>query len=952
MELWAISSLQFAPTMSLFVIDVRAHRQQQREGVCTVVSVDPSGALVRRDKRVTRVCYVRGSSIGEVQKAARLQLSCGVKCTAMARDAGWFAVRYDFAHPALATTDFDDVVEQTNNARIALWLNSNIGAAIPNGMPALRCVAVAVCGLRASLLLVGADEAPITVECSRDDELNETVARELRRLRAHVVVSRTHFWVDCAYIDIVKALHWCSQLPAKAVSAYALCRAAGVEQLLPVVMRDERAAEVEARAIEHLFVTHSLLSVALVLSQRTGVALGRVFSAPRSELIESMLLTQALEHGYVPLVHAVAPPVSSDGNRGGLCAVPVCGAHDNGPFVLLDFAATYPSLIIEHSLCWHDPPLLPELMQALLLARRDAADAGHKQAVKLLANSVAGCLYASSGGRFSAAAVGERVADHGRALFSRAEQAAGELGLAVLYGVTDSLLVRCSAIDGEAAIERLIERASSSRVTLRVQERFDKVVIFNCKDMLAVVGNEVRRCPGLQSWSQSEWLRRHVPLAIKAVRFDGDAIDAVVDEALAELSNEADWCVRELAYFAAGDNEQTEPLIGNNVRARDFCAGDTRALDSVRAWYREQLYHQVSLRVAEQQVPRAATTSRVRFGPVSLVASTTAMPEPTKVIDIEDLALSTPPLPLCVRSAVAARYEPGRHEEQQLFAYLALRSLGLSQADTQAHMLHDTPSDKRVERGKKLSGFERAADKKWQQSRDGLLDHGTDDEIASAKASCFNNCKTLASKNRCPFVAANREQALREAGASETVIAQLANNAPHAEQACGEELIITFRAQAASIKHISHYVAAAQTARKQERAGQAQTQLEPILKVFTSVYSRIKYVKSNSGRIFQCSRAAAHAAAMRSQSTVRPSMVQTAYGTRRWYYSRYAYPRDTLHTHFSLSTLSGVGTTPRRQPASMSVAYTQSLGLSRVDKTHTLDQTQDAFPRCLHGKKE
>lgn len=96
----------------MFVIDVRADRAQQKEGVCTVLSVDQRGAIMRRNARVTRVCYVRGSAVGQVQKAARRQLGCVTHCTAMPRDAGWFAVRYDFAHPALATTDFDDVVER------------------------------------------------------------------------------------------------------------------------------------------------------------------------------------------------------------------------------------------------------------------------------------------------------------------------------------------------------------------------------------------------------------------------------------------------------------------------------------------------------------------------------------------------------------------------------------------------------------------------------------------------------------------------------------------------------------------------------------------------------------------------------------------------------------------------------------------------------------------------
>jgi hypothetical protein len=795
--------------MSEFAIDVR---KSATKGICTVVSINANGDLLCRDQRVERVSYIRGSSVGEVEATVRRQLGCAFRCTEMANDAGWFAVQYDLAQPALLAADFEQVVEQTRSAPLALWLTRWLGAAAPR-MPPLRCVAVAVCERRAVLLPIGTDEAPTTVEADSERQLVDEVAAALLRLRAHVVVSRTRFaGVDCAHIDIVAALHWMSVIPNKAISSYALCRAAGAE-LLPVVLRDERAAEIEADAIKRLFAEHSVLNVALELSRRTGVALGRMFSVPRSELVESMLLTQAVKCKNVPLVKSVAPPPpASDGTRGGLYLPAVCGAHSDGPFAMLDFSATYPSLIVEHGLCWHDgSPLLPALMQELLRARRDAPDAGHKLAVKLLANSVAGCLWTTSGGQFSAAAVGDQVAALGRTLLERTAAAADQLGLTVLYGATDSLLVRCGASD--AAEAQLVERASTAHVTLREQARFDQVAIFNKKDMLGLAGGQVSRCAGLYEWTQSEWLRQHVPLAIKAVLVDGHAVDEVVDAALAELSHDAEWCARELVYFGAGDIVQTEPLIGNNVRARDFCAAARCDVDSVRTWYRDQLRRQVCMRVERQQqqqpAPARASTMNIRFGQLPQISAAAAMPEARKLIDIEDLAGSPLPLPLCVRRAVAERYTSGQHKEQQLPTYLACRAAGLSQTDTQAYMLHAVPPNKQVERARTVRDFERAAATKWQQSVDGYIAAGAAEDDAKARASCFANCKTLARSGRCPFAADDRQQALREAGASEDVIVALANTHQSATAGCAAELLLTFRANAPSIEHMRDYVAAA-----------------------------------------------------------------------------------------------------------------------------------------------
>jgi hypothetical protein len=193
----------------MFVLDVAANGG----GGCTVVGVGASGAVRRFSAQVTRVVYVRGGSI----EAALQRLGCEAKRKEMADE--WTAVHYDFAYRALKLADgtFEEAIVQTNDAPTALWLTQDIGAARWTGDPAapvpqLRCVAVGTSALRAALLVVGADEAPTIVEVASAGELKSAVEAQLRSMRAHVLVSCTHFAGAGAHIDIVDALHWMSVL--------------------------------------------------------------------------------------------------------------------------------------------------------------------------------------------------------------------------------------------------------------------------------------------------------------------------------------------------------------------------------------------------------------------------------------------------------------------------------------------------------------------------------------------------------------------------------------------------------------------------------------------------------------------------------------------------------------------------------------------------------------------
>ncbi|AEY97369.1 FAER381Cp [Eremothecium gossypii FDAG1] len=158
--------------------------------------------------------------------------------------------------------------------------------------------------------------------------------------------------------------------------------------------------------------------------------------------------------------------------QGGLVFDPDKGLHKNY-ILVMDFNSLYPSIIQEFNICFttvernpHDidelpqvpteakPGVLPRLLANLVERRREvkklmnAETDAHKkaecdirqQALKLTANSMYGCLgYVNS--RFYAKPLAMLVTNKGREILMNTRQLAESLGLAVVYGDTDSVMI-------------------------------------------------------------------------------------------------------------------------------------------------------------------------------------------------------------------------------------------------------------------------------------------------------------------------------------------------------------------------------------------------------------------------------------------------------------------------------------------------------------------------------
>ncbi|BBD73315.1 DNA polymerase II [Sulfodiicoccus acidiphilus] len=194
-------------------------------------------------------------------------------------------------------------------------------------------------------------------------------------------------------------------------------------------------------------------------------------------------------------------------DKGGLILFPKVGCHDGA--VQVDFSSMYPSLIVKynisaetvdacrdlttevgHSLCLRERGIVPEAL-SWLLKRREAlrsVDQERAEAVKWILVASFGYLgYRNS--RFGRIEAYELVTYFARKTLRAALDMAGELGLQVLHGIVDSLVVK-----GDRALDfpSLLQESTGLRVK---SEPMEWVAFFPRGDGLPYPGRYVARTP-------------------------------------------------------------------------------------------------------------------------------------------------------------------------------------------------------------------------------------------------------------------------------------------------------------------------------------------------------------------------------------------------------------------------------------------------------------------------
>lgn len=589
------------------------------------------------------------------------------------------------------------------------------------------------------------------------------------------------------------------------------------------------------------FATRDALGDVLALAAHSGLPPAHVARASRVALVDALVLRHTLALGRVP---PPPPPAAGSGRgrapkvRGGLVLDAVRGQHRR-PALLLDFASFYPSIVV-------DERLGDDALRAALGVLLDARASGGGAALKLLANAVIGCLR-SQLSRFYAPDVARRLYASARrrlreAACEHVPHAARQVGVAALVvgGTVDSLLV---VVDGTAAaadaLGALVCAAASNaagRVALRMAHRFEHgVAVFSRNAYVGLGGGGVLHVRGVHERQDCAWLRAAVDgwLAAQLVGNDSANMrDEIATVARARLSDEPPGA--DLVGFASGGEPR---LAGTVVATAALLRRREPRLDAaLQRAFAERLGQRLEACTladaprateARSAVVAAATTADIEdvvVAPVQRRSVVVVDDEPDSGV-VSALEADPLVLPLCLRRFATragpdavARGAPHLRYHERLPYYRGLRSLGATDGEATAHMLHNSASAaKRREHALEIARFAELAERARRKS---VASFAVDGE---RRGSAYPTCTSLVHSGMCPFAAASsrgatlaacaphldagQRRAIERSATREHPIAACAHE--YAASHGGEPLERVDRTQRHASQHARHYVAQA-----------------------------------------------------------------------------------------------------------------------------------------------
>jgi len=298
--------------------------------------------------------------------------------------------------------------------------------------------------------------------------------------------------------------------------------------------REELLAYAEDDALMALGIAENLLPLQRGLCQRTYQDLSDGSRMGRGRQADWYLLAEA--HRRNVLAPDKRAHQGSADYEGGVVLEPPAGIHED--VVYLDFSSMYPSIMVAHNVSpdTYVPPgvdvdvdayeapevdhrfraepdgFFKRLLQQLIDQRGDLKEemadlspgtqqrknlAVEEQAIKVLTNAFYGYM-GWSGARWQSVPCAEATTAWGRHFIQRAVDMADEMGLEVLYGDTDSVMV-----GEDEAVEAFIDAVNEELpIELEVEARFDTLFFTGAKKRYAgrtlegdtvVRGLEVRR---------------------------------------------------------------------------------------------------------------------------------------------------------------------------------------------------------------------------------------------------------------------------------------------------------------------------------------------------------------------------------------------------------------------------------------------------------------------------
>ena len=304
------------------------------------------------------------------------------------------------------------------------------------------------------------------------------------------------------------------------------------QKLLEMVQHTESDAWLAMRLASYL----AVLPLTRQLAELSGSLWSKALMNQRAQRIEYLLLHEFHNNKFIlpdkmsskdRAAATDASPGSKKGGKGpqyagGLVLEPKKGLYDRY-ILLLDFNSLYPSIIQEYNICFttverpaegtmaklpnasSEKAPLPRVIGALVERRRRVKDMikGERdpvkkeqlnirqQALKLLANSMYGCL-GFSNSRFYAKSLAELITSQGREILqSTVELVQGNIGRTVIYGDTDSIMVDTSTdeLSDVIALGHIIKKEVNKRYRLLEIEMdgvFKRMLLLKKKKYAAV----------------------------------------------------------------------------------------------------------------------------------------------------------------------------------------------------------------------------------------------------------------------------------------------------------------------------------------------------------------------------------------------------------------------------------------------------------------------------------
>lgn len=239
-------------------------------------------------------------------------------------------------------------------------------------------------------------------------------------------------------------------------------------------------------------------SLAWDMSLVMNCTLREFCQSTRSQIIEHSMRCKLISKRIVILHKMLKSPV-----EGGLVLDPVKGVHRENLMFLFDFMSLYPSTIREFNICILPGPeyILPEMVGVLVDWRKNLSGSVSSKnpiiqkrkllsckELKLFANSIYGCV-CSTRFEYYNPVTANLITAKGRELLEGLHTSLKKMGLEVLFGDTDSILVKSNLTklsqkeEISAFVDLITSKHSHGHIVLELDEIVTGVVITRKKEI-------------------------------------------------------------------------------------------------------------------------------------------------------------------------------------------------------------------------------------------------------------------------------------------------------------------------------------------------------------------------------------------------------------------------------------------------------------------------------------